>query len=696
MPSAPDLITYIGVPITVLGMLPILWNIAKSFIIRYRLSKSIPWEIRPFYSISADPANGNVMVYVPSLLCVHTNLWEENSDEKWPLSMSMRFKRWSHKAFHASILHCKIWLIFMPWKWSQTTIVFQLVARYSSLPIPSALINRMSSLSAVERGLRAIENRTQGDTTGLRGILEANVLRSSRRGVLFWQLSPFKMDRSKYLYRPWMMIVLNCGLQIHYSDMEKRIDTRSTVNIDMSIEKHAPLAMGWQDFVLFALAIGIDPKTLKPEQEKFELLRYNSNLKVLRGSRDGDDLLLGFQLNEENEYSVHRALSWFNIMGIERKDELKCLAMGHDTMTTLSSDNFHNPLRHGSDPKDCRDPFAAALSWRFYDHRVFLDYQKREWSFLARMIKRQLHDSDHGAFDLANFRRHELMDRLEGHHVPLGMPKFRRFVPVSQQLLEVRERSLCVLKALERRSCLKKMVFSLLGYNVDGSIMEDTDESKAPAQVFDSLRLAINDSAYVEESERFWHILQDISAKLEVTSTDPLSRDISIHVDVGWLVRTSSTLLEGFEGRPSPATKETQENIVGIPELQDKVSKLLSWFDPFSDNYTPEKINLMHSFENVSDEVENMSESIGMTLLAHIVLALNDWGDLPRQTWELDLEFKTLLGQLQNDFDKKDAFKKTLKKALEHAERGIYTAPSDKEMVSELLNEETDRMVYLY
>lgn len=62
----------------------------------------------------------------------------------------------------------------------------------------------------------------------------------------------------------------------------------------------------------------------------------------------------------------------------------------------------------------------------------------------------------------------------------------------------------------------------------------------------------------------------------------------------------------------------------------------------------------------------------------------------------MDAEFNSLLGKLQQDSGDRDAFIRTLEKALKYADGGIYTAPNDKKMVSELINEETDRSVYLY
>ncbi|KAK7529985.1 uncharacterized protein J3D65DRAFT_607655 [Phyllosticta citribraziliensis] len=108
MASATDVITYVGVPLTVMGIMPILWNFLKAFLIRFRLSQTIPWELRPFYTISADAANGDVTVVIDSISCVHPGLWpDEKTGVQYTLSPGMMFKRWSHRAFYRLMYKCE-------------------------------------------------------------------------------------------------------------------------------------------------------------------------------------------------------------------------------------------------------------------------------------------------------------------------------------------------------------------------------------------------------------------------------------------------------------------------------------------------------------------------------------------------------------------------------------------------------------
>ncbi|CZR66987.1 uncharacterized protein PAC_16886 [Phialocephala subalpina] len=65
--SATDVITYIGVPLAVLGVLPILWNVIRSFWIRHYLVSLIPTKARKNVSLTLDPASGVVIVGLDKL-----------------------------------------------------------------------------------------------------------------------------------------------------------------------------------------------------------------------------------------------------------------------------------------------------------------------------------------------------------------------------------------------------------------------------------------------------------------------------------------------------------------------------------------------------------------------------------------------------------------------------------------------------
>lgn len=68
-------ITYIGVPLTVLGVLPILWNTIRSLIIRRRLKRAIPSEARKYVSWTIDPVTGVVIAGLQNLQLRWSNLF---------------------------------------------------------------------------------------------------------------------------------------------------------------------------------------------------------------------------------------------------------------------------------------------------------------------------------------------------------------------------------------------------------------------------------------------------------------------------------------------------------------------------------------------------------------------------------------------------------------------------------------------
>ncbi|KAK6810427.1 hypothetical protein RU639_013810 [Aspergillus parasiticus] len=68
MVTATDVITYIGIPLVVLGVMPILWNAGKSWFLRRRLCAIIPRFVKhEFFTIIVDLASGTVSVRVKQL-----------------------------------------------------------------------------------------------------------------------------------------------------------------------------------------------------------------------------------------------------------------------------------------------------------------------------------------------------------------------------------------------------------------------------------------------------------------------------------------------------------------------------------------------------------------------------------------------------------------------------------------------------
>ncbi|KAL1394202.1 hypothetical protein HDK64DRAFT_17046 [Phyllosticta capitalensis] len=623
MPTAADIITYVGVPLTVLGILPILWNIVKAFVIRYRLSSFLPWELRQFFNLSADPANGNVMVYVPQLQCVNLNLGYEDVEKELPLSKSMRFRRWSHKAFQRLISRSTVR------DWTQK--------------------NQMGPADPFE----IVQLRPQEE-------IPFEVPKPSHA---------FQIVTPKYLYCPWMMVAINCGLGIRRSHISDGI--RFTVNFDMVIEKHVPLAIGWHSFIFLALALGVDisslHSTLHSTQKEFELPKFYSDEHdtftiVIRGSKAVEPWRFYFRPDSSNDYSAHRVLGWLNIMEIESDGNLLCQALGNKNLFRPIKEIFVDPYNWGSDPQHCKDPVAAALSWLFYESRVW-----------------EQHD--------------------------------RCILPVSQPMLEMRERSVCFLRAFGGFQALKKMAQSLLNGPDDRDTIGDfrdgdpvyilstrSDDDDPVSQLVQELYASAHESTYWENSFTVYKRLRVIEN--EYQNVNVPSEDPSIQDDI--------KDLRAFCNDPLVEFGDFLIDSRGFNRLlrdlqpRGKFSKLRSMFDPFSKTPARDKVGLTVSWEVIHDQgiirddAGNFSESTEMTLLAHFLLAASPRKHRLHQSWEVDSVFKSLLDQLQEHLAHSSAFSSTLERALEHAKTGIYTAPSDKWAIQELLLDGGDRTVYLY
>lgn len=72
-------ITYNGIPLAVLGVMPLLWNMVKGSIIRYRLLSSLSKRERKDYSLIMDPAAGSVSVGVDTPKLHFEILWRSLS-----------------------------------------------------------------------------------------------------------------------------------------------------------------------------------------------------------------------------------------------------------------------------------------------------------------------------------------------------------------------------------------------------------------------------------------------------------------------------------------------------------------------------------------------------------------------------------------------------------------------------------------
>ncbi|KAK8196866.1 hypothetical protein IWZ00DRAFT_542357 [Phyllosticta capitalensis] len=366
MASAPDIITYVGVPLTVL----------------------------------ADAANGEVTVVVDSISCVHPGLWpdpDKKSGVQCTLTPGMLFKRWSHRVFFRYLHACEPMWTKLCSAWSNIILRWlpsvQETYRFSDIDAD----NFVGNLGEENKKMPAVWSWT-GEGLSL-------------------VPKPFCLDEPDLLFRPWMAVAAKLGVCIHrelqYSHglFLKRPALSFTVGMDMEIPKHPALAMDARDFLWFALALSVNPLMFDPTKPGFT-----------HGKRCGYDkrpIMRFFDIEDDwcfelvrggmkQQYSIRLALAWFNIDCSERDGSIFCRKLLEPTTeeAPLSKELFDvygfDPIKYKrSDHKANRRALAAAIEWGYY------------------VSCRNRHQTTEVAF------------------------------PISQYMLETRERSLCYLFGLD-------------------------------------------------------------------------------------------------------------------------------------------------------------------------------------------------------------------------------------------------------
>ncbi|KAK7610310.1 hypothetical protein BKA81DRAFT_431316 [Phyllosticta paracitricarpa] len=402
MASATDIITYVGVPLTVMGIMPILWNFCKAFWIRFRLSQTIPWELRPFYTLSADGANGEVTVVINSISCVHPGLWPDElkrTGVQCNLSPGTRFKRWSHRVFYRLLYKCE------PMHKKLSSVWNKIMSRWS--------IRERVAFSDTDADNHV--GKYMRENPSLPAVWTWNNNKSL-------EPEPFCLSEPDLLFRPWMAVAAKLGLCVHkeseYSHglFLKRPALRFTVSTDMEIPKNPELAMDGTDFLWLALALGVDPFFFDPTKPNFngESLRSYSEPVMRFLEIDGDWYFEVTRDAKKQQHSIRRALAWVNVMCSERDGNVYCrpLRSPKSDETPLTKQSFHlkhfQPFKYQhSNPANNRRALAAALSWGLYEY----------------------------------------------------------FEPVSQWMVEIQERSLCYLYGLEKSGALLKKLGALFCRN---------------------------------------------------------------------------------------------------------------------------------------------------------------------------------------------------------------------------------------
>jgi hypothetical protein len=249
-----------------------------------------------------------------------------------------------------------------------------------------------------------------------------------------------------------MSLVDHCGFSLKtYHRSESRDDqdpdedddeedSRFTVGNDMRANDRTPLKMKWAQFVWLALALGISAYDPDWQSAYPCTLRSSKSGILIHLLHDEDRLFANVVLRGKLSYSLRRAFAWYNV-GLNG-DRLLPLGHGKIPQVCLSSVTMSPELSTcrlgmnlaskgcdniicGREPKDCTNALAAACCWMLY------------------------------------WRRQCVVDE------PL---------PVSQHLLEFRQRVLCHLKLLDDQKQLATRVQSL----VLAKTVEDNATQQSP------------------------------------------------------------------------------------------------------------------------------------------------------------------------------------------------------------------------
>ncbi|KAK8217875.1 hypothetical protein IWZ01DRAFT_523632 [Phyllosticta capitalensis] len=349
-------ITYIGIPLTVLGLMPIFWNIAKAFWIRFKLSRSIPWELRDYYNLITDPAAGTVTVVAPKLWIVDDF---RNFFEFGKRSHTSSSKCGRHRVFHRLI---------EAFTWRISTGLKAVIKPLRSSPKGE---DRSPSLeAATEEGFE--EDQIQDRIPALESYSKMSPPLDNR----IWA------HPSSLLYRPWMTLAMSCNFEFQpqKSGEFENEETRFNVNIDWKIETPPRLKIGWTEFVFLASGFGANFFRFDPTKEEEE----NPLKSCLR-----DDMFLFhasyggwiFQTHSGHwhSFSIRTALAWYDLMLLEHDDGTRtCLSISTAEPATPGIFNpragCENELPgifsvFDSSLEEILEPLSAAVTWMFYQNK---------------------------------------------------------------------------------------------------------------------------------------------------------------------------------------------------------------------------------------------------------------------------------------------------------------------------------------
>jgi hypothetical protein len=501
-------------------------------------------------------------------------------------------------------------------------------------------------------------------------------------------------------------------------------DVRFVVANDMKASERTPLKMDWAQFVWLALALGISAYDPTWQSSYPCTFKNDKNEDLVHLSYEEDWLFAKFALREKLTYSLQRAFAWYNIkLDGDRLLPLGYCEAGHVCLNSvtispelsacrlgmnLGSKGYSSTI-HGREPQDCNNPLAAACCWMMY------------WR--------------------------------------LQYGEFREILPVSQQLLEYRQRVLCHLNSLDDNKMLATKVRSLvlakyideiatqLEPNLHGAsnttqTSEPTLPHLDPSQSIPRKTEVTESKQPVEDAPLNAHHQSQVEAILWLLrSRLAASKYVQIHFELCKLVeyiKTELLVKAALEKREPSRSKASQMSSIFLGRKRDRIpdeslERLKTLWSPFepqagksaknrseSDFYNLLPSNLKAEFESnvqswASDpDVQGGSrwdEMEGTGFLACVALALTDWDCYETKAWQpcddlaitvdqIDRLIKDLrrAGSLKEFWEVNDADK--LERLLGHCstgvlEKGLFTAPSESPVSRLFQLREKEPMVYL-
>jgi hypothetical protein len=524
------------------------------------------------------------------------------------------------------------------------------------------------------------------------------------------------IKRQYLLGRTWMLLVDYCGLILNHDEHDagpsEEVESRLMVASDMKASDRTPLKMQWPQFVWLALALGVSPYDPGWQSSYPRTLKNSENEDSIHLFYEEDRLIAKVAIGVIfTHYSLRRAFGWYNIRlnddslfalgrsesvpqrlgSVTISPELSACRLGMDLNTEGSSNTVN-----GFEPQDCTNALAAACSWMLYWRRQRLN-----------------------------------LDEL---------------LPVSQHILEYRQRALCHLNLLDKEGKLETGVQSL----VLAKTIEDLDLQSG----WDASAALLN--SFSKATPLHPDPSLGLPTKTGVTKEDQLPKDIVLsappqHI-VGAIVRqlrssfASSTYVQrhaelsrnikSTELAKSSSSERQEPNPLKIaamhklhgrwPEelliLESRWSSLEAKSGQSikgrkeKDIYDLLPSNLRAEFESaVQLWASNPDEHItcwngldGIGFLACIALALADWDIYGQEAWQLRDDLQSMANRLRRRFAggrialvfgygemmrKLHGLSKDVRCNI--LSKGLYSAPSVNPVTSLLHSREEDTTVYL-